>query len=270
MKLYLASAALLLPAALFAQSQIGGGQCSSATLSGNYSLTLSGRQLEVSNGPALGPSLLFASALQGVGTATFDGLNKVTLALTNNTNTASGTAASWSGTYSLQSNCIGQITLTGTESATFTLGSYSQGSDFFIDGYDGTYSLLGNGSTLPSSCSASLLNGTYSFNGNGFVLSSSSGSGSVGSVTEISGLLTFNGTSAVTTTWYLSVNGATQNTSTSGTYTVNSNCTASASVADSSGNKYALQFVITAAKGTNFLVDAAGSTMLFVGSGRTL
>src|SRR5579863_4467503 len=81
-------------APLMAQMQIGGGTCSSSSLSGVYSLTLTGRDVNA--------SLIFAKVLDGVGTATFDGQSKVTFSLTNNTNQAAGTASTWSGTYTLQ------------------------------------------------------------------------------------------------------------------------------------------------------------------------
>lgn len=256
---------LLIPAALSAQPQIGGGQCTSATLNGAYSLTLTGRQLTQRSG-ASGTAIGFGAVLQGLGSIDFDGQSKVTLTLTNNTNSSSGVAQTWSGTYSLQANCIGAVSLTSGSTATFTLGAYNSGASYFLDGYDGTYSLLASGSTLPSSCSASLLSGNYAFNGNGFVLSSNT----VGTANQLSGLITFDGVSAVTTNWNVSVAGGTQNTAATGTFTVNSNCTGSATVTDSSGNKYSLGFVITAAKGTNFLVDGASPALMFTGNGRTL
>jgi len=264
-KLCLPWAALCLPAALFAQPQIGGGQCSSATLTGNYSLTLTGRQLGQRSG-ASGTVVGFAAVTEGVGTANFDGLSKVTFTWTANGNSSAGVAETWSGAYALSANCVGTVSISSGDTATFTLASYASGGSFTIDGFDGTYSFNGSGSTLPASCSASLLNGTYSFNGNGFVLSS----GAIGTVSEISGLITFDGVSAVTTNWYVSVAGGTANDTGSGTFTVNSNCTATAALVDGSGNKYSLGLVITAAKGTNFLIDGASPASLFLGSGRTL
>src|SRR5277367_206325 len=94
----------LLAAPLFAQPQIGGGTCSSSTLKGIYSLTISGRDLS--------SSVSFSNVLQGTGTATFDGLSAVTFNLTNNTNKLAGQGQTWSGTYSLQSNCIGTVSIT--------------------------------------------------------------------------------------------------------------------------------------------------------------
>jgi len=260
------AAVLFIPAALFAQPQIGGGQCSSATLTGNYSLTLTGRQTTtLSTGLGL-YGFAFGGVLQGVGSANFDGISKVTFTFTANSNSSTAVADTWSGTYTLPANCLGVVSLSTGDTGTFTLASYASGGSFTIDGFDGTYSFNGSGSTLPASCSASLLNGTYSFNGNGFVLSS----GAIGTVSEISGLITFDGVSAVTTNWYVSVAGGTANDTGSGTFTVNSNCTATAALVDGSGNKYSLGLVITAAKGTNFLIDGASPASLFLGSGRTL
>ena len=62
----------------------------SSTLSGGYSLTLSGRDLD---------SAVFSNILQGTGTATFDGQSKVTFNLTNNTNKTPGQSQTWSGTF---------------------------------------------------------------------------------------------------------------------------------------------------------------------------
>jgi len=154
MKLYKALIVCsLLPAAapLMAQVQIGGGVCSSATLSGNYSLSLSGRDV--------GSSVSFVNIEQGIGTATFDGQSKVTFSLTNNTNHAIGVTQTYSGTYSLQANCSGLLTLTGGDTASFALESYNQGKDFLITGTDGTYSFTGSGSVLPTTCNAALLTG---------------------------------------------------------------------------------------------------------------
>src|ERR1700733_3936602 len=76
---FAAACFLCLPAKpLGAQTQIGGGTCSSATLTGPYSLTLSGRDA--------GSSSTFTKVLEGIGTATFDGESKVTFSLNSNTN----------------------------------------------------------------------------------------------------------------------------------------------------------------------------------------
>ncbi len=245
----------LLMGPLLAQPQIGGGTCASSTLTGTYSLSITGRDLS--------SSVVFSNSLQGIGTATFDGLSKVTFAFTNNTNKAAGVMQTWSGTYSMQSNCLGIINITTGDTATLTLGTYNTGAAYFISGQDGVYSLLGSGNTVPATCSATTLSGVYPFNGNGFALTS----GAISGVNSISGLLTFDGTSAVSGTWILSTNS--KPVTTTGTYSVTSGCAATATLTDTSGNTYSVLFTIVAANG-NFILGASNSQLMFQGSGRVL
>jgi hypothetical protein len=247
----------LLAAPLLAQPQIGGGTCTSSTLNGAYSLMLTGRDLS--------SAVAFSNILQGIGTATFDGLSKVTFSLTNNTNKTTGVPQTQSGTYSLQSNCIGVVNITSGDTASYILGVYNTGEAYFITGQDGTYSLLGSGNTVPASCTAGTLTGVYTFNGNGDSLTS----GTIAGVNNISGLLTFDGTSAVTGTWFVSASGTSKSTATTGTYAVTAGCTATANVTDSSGNAYALVFAINSTAGA-FVVSGANPTLTFSASGRPL
>jgi hypothetical protein len=119
-----------LAAPLMAQTQIGGGTCSSASLKGIYSVALTGRDVS--------STLTFSNVLQGIGTVTFDGQSNVAFSLTNNTNQSSGKAQTWSGTYTLQANCSGTLTLTIGDTASFSLESYNGGKDYLITGLDGT------------------------------------------------------------------------------------------------------------------------------------
>ncbi len=249
--------AISLAASALAQPQIGALTCSSATLNGTYSLTLTGRDLS--------SSTTFTNVEQGVGTATFDGLSAVTFNLTNNTNKAQGVAEKLSGTYSLQANCIGALNITGGDTATFILGAYNNGVSYFLTGQDGTYSLNGSGNTIPASCTTSTFNGVYSFNGNGFALASNAITG----VNYVSGLMTFDGAGNISTTAYLSMNGTTVQESTKGTYTVSSNCSATATYTDSSGNVFSLSYTITSASGA-FTAAVANPAYLFSISGRIL
>jgi len=204
MKLYgliILSAACFGSAPLLAQPQIGGGICSSASLSGNYSLTLTGRDVS--------STVTFSKVSQGIGTANFDGQSKVTFTLTNNTNQAFGTAQTLSGTYSMQANCIGVLNITTGDTATFSLESYNPGKNFLVTGQDGTYSFTGNGGLLPAAaCSASSLTSAYGFNGNGYALTS----GAVSGVNNVSGTLQLDGKSAVTGNMYISTGASTMTT----------------------------------------------------------
>lgn len=244
---------------LLAQPQIGGGSCTSATLSGAYSLTLTGRDV--------GASATLSAITQGVGTATFDGLNKVTLAFTDNTVKSAGVAATLAGTYSMQANCVGTVTITSGDTASFTLSSYNQGRSYLITGQDALYAFSGSGSLLPSSaCSAGQLSGSYAFNGNGFSLAS----GAIAGVVDFSGLLQFDGTSVVSSNGYYSSASGTQNVVASGTYTVGAGCTGTATMTDTAGNAISIQFIVTSAAGNNFIFSGSTSQMLFTATGRTL
>lgn len=257
--------ALLCCSPLRAQMQIGGGICSSASLSGNYSLTLTGRDVS--------SSVTFTKISQGVGTATFDGLNKVTFALTTNTNAGTTGPQTLGGTYSLQANCVGVVNISSGDTATFTLavfnnptGTGTASRNFLLAGNDGVYSFTGNGGLLPAApCSTSQLSGVFAFNATSFSLTS----GSVSAVGNISGLLNFDGQSGITSTWYLST-GATTTDTTSGQYAVTQGCTATASVTDASGQTFTLAFTLTSATGANFLVSGASPSLMFTGSGRVL
>jgi len=241
-----------------AQMQIGQGTCSSASLSGIYSVTLSGRDVN--------SSLTFAKVLEGIGTATFDGQSKVTFSLTNNTNQTAGAAQTWLGSYSLQANCAGTLTFTSGDTGTFSLESYNEGKSYLITGEDGTYSFTGSGSVLPvAACSAGQLSGSYSFSGSGFPLTG----GAVSGANNIAGLLQFDGKSAVTANWNVASSGTSTTTNGTGQYTVSASCLGTATVTDSSGNAYALQFVVTTSNGSNFLVTGVSPLLMFTGSGRT-
>jgi hypothetical protein len=213
----------VLAAPLLAQPQIGGGTCSSATLTGTYAFSLTGRQITSSGN--------FKSVFQGNGSANFDGLSKVTITLTSDTIASVATPLNWSGTYSMQANCAGVVSITSGGSATLNVVSYAQGVDFLVTGNDATYSYSGSGNTQPSSCATSTVSGVYTFTGTGYNL----GSGSVISAGVVSGLLQFDGISNITANVTLASSGESQAVSVTGSYSVSSNCVGSATFTNSKG-----------------------------------
>ncbi len=265
MRLYLPVLICLigLPGArLTAQTRIGGGVCSSASLSGTYSLALTGRDVS--------SSATFTKVSEGVGTATFDGQSKVTFSLTTNTNAAAGVSQTLIGTYTLQANCSGSLSITTGDTTSFTLEAYNNptgtlSKNFLVDGQDGTYSFAGNGGLLPASCSTSQATGTFAFNASSFALKS----GAVSGIGNISGLVTLDGMGGVSTTWYLST-GMTTSDTTTGQYSVTAGCTGTATVTDPAGQSFNLAFTLLAADGANFIVTGASPTLMFSGSGRSL
>jgi uncharacterized protein (TIGR03437 family) len=249
---------LVAPMVALGQTQIGGGTCSSASLNGTYSLTLTGRDVR--------SNVTFSKVLQGIGAATFDGQSKVVFALTNNTNQSSASTQTWSGAYSLQANCTGTLTLTTGETASFSLQSYNGGKSYLITGLDGTYTFTGSGSLMPASpCSTSQLTGSYSFDGSGYALTA----GAISGADNISGLLQFDGGGNVTANWNVAASGTSTTTNATGQYAVLPSCAGSATVTDSSGNVSTLQFVVTTAGGSNFLVSGTNPLLMFTGSGRS-
>ena len=239
---------------LLAQTTIGGGTCDSSTVKGTYAVSLTGRQVSASG--------TFTSVLQANGSATFDGLNQVTMALTVDTGKAAGTPMTWSGTYSLQSNCAGVVTINKGASATFDIVIFGGGSNFLLSGNDATYSYSGNGDTQPSNCSLSTFSGVYTFTATGYSLSS----GSVSGAANLTGLLQFDGQGHLTVNVTIASTSPTANVLT-GPYSVSSNCLGTANLTDSKGNSYVSSvsaFTGNATSTAAFYVSVAQSSKLVV------
>jgi hypothetical protein len=242
---------------LLAQPQIGGGNCSTATLSGSYSATLTGRSLT--------QGVTFLTTSEGIGSVTFDGQSKVAFTLTTSTNKSTG-AQTLSGTYTLQANCMGVITITSGDTATLTLSAYNQGKDYLVTGQDGTLAFTGSGSVLPATCPTTLTAGSYPVNGTGFGVASSA----ISATYNVLGLVQLSGTNNIAMNLFVAANGSTKNISATGTYTLGTSCTATATLTDSSGNNYSLAFEFTSANGENFILGSYSPVGLFTGSGRAL
>ena len=224
-----------LPAApVLAQTAIGSSPCTSSALNGTYQFLLNGRQVTASG--------TTSKVLQAVGTAAFDGLSKVTLTLTANTVTTSqtlGTPLVYSGSYSLQANCVGSMSITSGDAATFTLETYNQGKSFAVIGSDATYAYNGSGNAQPASCPATL-SGVHEFNATGNTFSSVS----LVSILDVAGVLQFDGQGTVTANWTQASNLSTTTITATGTYSVNSTCLGSATFTDAANNKYMVSFSI--------------------------
>jgi uncharacterized protein (TIGR03437 family) len=220
-----------LPAApLLAQTAIGGGTCTSSTLNGTYEFLLSGRQVTAAGA--------VSRVFQGVGTATFDGLNKVTFTMTANTIGASqsfGTPTVYSGSYSMQSNCVGSIATTSGDIGTFTVEAYNEGKAFAVIGSDANYAYNGTGNLQPATCPVTL-SGVHEFNATGSSLSGASVTG----VLDVAGVLQFDGQGNATASWSQVSNLTTSQVTATGTYSVGSTCLATATLTDTANNKYAL------------------------------
>ena len=245
----------LLAAPAFAQ--ITGGTCSASTLSGTYSLSLSGRAISAAGS--------FAGSFQGIGTITFDGQSKVSLTGVSNTNAAAGKQFTYSGTYTLASNCSGTITLTTGSTATFAVVVWASGQQYNITGSDATYIYSGSGTNvLPAGgCAASTLSGPYTYDAQGFTLSGTTQTGSA----DEAGLLQFDGQGNVAATYTQTSSGTTPLVITAnGTYSVTSACLASATLMDSAGKSNTLNFVIESPYGQTALLLEANSGFIRTGA----
>ena len=241
---------------VLAQTTIGGGTCTSSTLNGTYEFLLNGRQVTATGA--------VSRVFQGVGTAAFDGLSKVTLTMTTNTvgpSQSFGTPMVYSGAYSLQSNCVGSISINSGDTGAFTVTAYSGGQAFAVIGSDATYAYNGSGNLQPATCPATL-SGVHEFNATGSALSGAS----VTSILDVAGALQFDGQGNVTANWTQVSNLATSAIAATGTYSVGSACLASATLTDAANSKYAvtLSFNSTAPA---FALAMSSPQSLFDGSG---
>jgi hypothetical protein len=257
------SMSCLLAAPLLAQTTIGGGTCTSASLSGLYAVSITARQVTAAG--------TFTGVFQANGAANFDGLSQVTISLVANTGQGVATPLTWSGTYSVQANCAGVININTGGSATLNVAIYQVGLnpvtfDFLLSGNDASYSYSGTGNTQPASCAASTFSGVYTFNGTGFALSGSA----VRGVENGSGLLQFDGVSKVTVNLTMSASGAAPSALVlTGSYSISSNCLGSATLTDASANSYVMSFSIynnTVANAGSYVGLARGSTFLVSGN----
>ena len=235
-----------------AQPQIGGGTCNTASLSGNYAVSFTGREAS---------STAFTSVYQANGVANYDGQGNVTFTLTANSNVSAIQAVKQTGTVSISSNCTGTLTF---PSETFNLAVYNQGKGFLFSGTDQVSSFSGNGSMQPATCLTATLSGPYALMANGFNLSGTA----ISSVADITGLLQFDGQSVLTANWTTTSGATMTQVAAKGNYAVNtpSSCLGTATLADSNGKAYTFAFSLNDPTGANFLLLASGPQLTFSGN----
>ncbi|MGA2214992.1 MAG: hypothetical protein ABSH31_17095, partial [Bryobacteraceae bacterium] len=178
-----------------------------------------------------------------------------------------GQSFTYTGTYSVPSNCSGTLTITTTSAATFTLVVWNSGAAFDIEGSDATYVYSGGGNeNAPPACATPTLSGEYTFTASGFTLSGTTQTGSEGETGEYY----FDGQGTVKATYTLSQGGVAQVTgTTTGTYAVTSGCLASATLVNPAGLATTLNFVISGVYGQNFDLLAESSQFVRTGSGHS-
>ncbi len=199
--------------------------CTNATLLGNYGFTLTGVD-------AMGQ--LSAS----VGQLTADGKGNFTGIFANSTAGVISTNVALTGTYSINTNCTGTTTLTpsGGTAGNFSLVVVSAGTQFELTNTKAGSSQYGyalaQGKTI---CTNAGIKGTFGFRGGGYDSSLAP--------YAWAGQVKLNGLGGATGTETASFGGTIQTFALTGTYSVSSNCTGTASFSGS-GNLGNTFFVI--------------------------
>jgi hypothetical protein len=245
-------------------------------LNGAYAFTITGRQVSTAETSAIARSHIttagtLTNVFQANGSATFNGLSTVTITLSAGTNQTVSSPLTWSGTYSVQSNCAGVINITTGGSATLNLAIFQATQNpatfnFLVSGSDATYSYSGNGNTQPVLCSAGTFSGVYTFSATGFALTA----GAVSGAENGTGLLQFDGVSQVIANISMATLGAAPSALTlTGSYSISSSCMGSATLTDASANSYTMSFSIynaTVANAASYVGFAQSSKFLVGGN----
>lgn len=270
--------ACVLAAPLLAQPSIGGGTCSTSTVTGNYAVSITGRGVSAVTGSGSGgasTSENITMVFQAVGSAAFDGLSKATFTLVADTNQAAGTAMTWSGTYTVQSNCAATVTITSGGTATLNLLLYNNGASFTLTGSDSSYAYAGSANTQAVGCSTSTLAGQYAVTvGSGYL---GMGAATAGGAAGATGIAVFDGQGNVTFNGAFSANsllggvtGSISGTLT-GTYSMGANCVGTGTITSVLIGNEQLNFSVYGGNSTlsqNMFVSVASTPVgnAFIGS----
>ena len=240
----------LLGIASAAAQTLPNGSCSAADLNGRYAFVFTGR--------AVSSSGTFTGSFESNGLATFDGLGKVTIAVTANTNLAVGKQLTYSGNYSVSSNCTGTVAITSGGNFTLNLVEWNSGAQVNLGGSDGAYNYTGTASPNPGLCSTASLSGPYTYTASGFTLTGSA----IAGTGDESGLLQFDGNGNLTATINSNTGGAPASLTATGTYTISATCIGSGAMTDSTGKTTTLTFSFTNAASSAVNMLEANSSFI--------
>jgi surface antigen len=189
-----------------------------------------------------------------VGQFTADGAGHITAGSQTVSNHGVIATQTFTGTYSVATNCTGKLTLNftggGAASANFVLDSDNKGAQI-IDSTTGT---VASGFSLAQGAVTCGLTGIKrTFAANLF------GKNSIGHVAYVA-QLTLNGSGSVSGTGTFDVNGAIVGATVSGTYTENSHCTGSLEITPSRLSPLHFNFVVVSAGKEMLLVETDANT----------
>lgn len=247
----------VLVAPVVANAQITGGPCSASILNGSYSYVMTGR--------AVSPSTSTVTAdFNSNGIAVFDGVGKVTLTITANTNKAAQKAMTLTGTYSLATTCSGSVSITGGGlTANFGLIVWNSGNTLAMEGADGTYAYTGTGTANPDTCVTASISGAYNYSATGFNISAT---GLITGAGDEAGLMQLDGQGNLTYGYTISGVGTSTALTAKGTYTLGGNCVGAATLTDSNGNAIAMNFTVNSANAISFDVIESSASFLRTGT----
>ena len=198
--------------------------CSNATLIGNYGFTVTGVN---------GSGSLTAT----VGQLTSDGKGNLTGIETDSVAGVISSNVALTGTYSLKTTCTGTATITSGTTANFNLVVVSNGAQFEISRTDAGTSQYGYALAQGKAiCTNAGIKNTFGFRGGGFTSSLAP--------YAFNGQVKLNGLGGVTGTESASFGGTIQSFALTGSYSVSSNCTGTATFNGGSGNVAHTFFVV--------------------------
>jgi hypothetical protein len=218
--------------------------CSNATLAGNYGFTITGV-----NGSG--------SLTAAVGQLTADGKGKFTGIFTNSTAGVINSNVALTGTYSVKTNCTGTTTITpsGGTATNFSLVVVSYGGQFEITETKAGSSQYGYALAQGNAtCTNAGIKNTFGFRGGGYNSSLAP--------YAYAGQVKLNGLGGITGSESASFGGTIESFSLTGSYSVSSNCTGTATFKSSTGNLTHTNFVIVNGGQSAMQIQTDANTIL--------
>ena len=251
---FAATLAILAIAAAPATAQV---TCANASLVGSYGIALDGAAF-----PAAATAIGSPTFQKSIGLLTADGQGLLKATLTTSLN-GTVTPTAYIGSYSVQANCTGSMTLNGGSSGPLALafGIGNGGQSAVLAGTLASFVLSGTLAKAPTGCSTSGLTAEYNWETDGEVVQA--GGAAMEALAEFIDLQ-FDGKGGISGGLVRAQPGASFTLPISGSYTVNGDCTGAIHFIDAQGSPYSIAFVQVDA-GARMLVIQTDATTVNAG-----